>query len=256
MNDYSSRSRFYKNEFNTTEDFELIKLLIQKTTGPIAELPCGSGRLLPLHKEHERITFLVDSESLMIEEINRNILAPHISPIIGDMRFWRPNTLLGLILVPRGGIQLLSNIDDFHSCIHNLSNNLSSEGILYLDIALPWNFSLLTNEILPEFMRFSSFEPIKGKSVIPINDIMLTRQFHSEISQQDIIVNLSFSLSNKTDETFLFSENYRWIHISHSQVLKVLHYFKMSVLDCFGSYDLSNYDDTSSRLIIVCKKEN
>jgi len=71
MNNYSERARFYQYEFNSVEDFGTIEYLIARSGKSIAEIPCGSGRLIYLYEKYPRIIYMVDREPQMISARGR-----------------------------------------------------------------------------------------------------------------------------------------------------------------------------------------
>lgn len=256
MNDYSKRSQYYRSEFKTDDDFNLIEWLLTKTNGPLAEMPCGSGRLLPIYKKHTGRVYMVDREPSMIEQLKLNNPGDTIIPIVGDIKEWQPSEPLSLILFPRGGIQLLGNIAEFSTCLRNVNENLQPSGWLYIDIANPWNFSPSTYSILPNFMRFDYTGSLSGVSEIEITNGKLIRQFQSSISDSRIVVDFTYNIKEgEMPEREHFTGKYQWIRIMKSDIEEVINSLYFQSVSYYGDYDFTPYTNESSRMIIVAQKK-
>lgn len=257
MNDYSKRSQYYRSEFKIDDDFNIIESLLSKTDGALAEMPCGSGRLLPIYKRHTRRVYMVDREPTMIEQLKLDNPGDTIIPIVGDIKEWQSDEPLNLVLFPRGGIQLLGNIHEFITCLRNVNQNLRQGGWLYIDIANPWNFSANTYSILPNFMRFDSTGSLSGSSEIEIANGKLIRQFQSSISDSQIVVDFIYTIKEgELPEREHFTGKYQWIRILKSDIEEIFNSLNFQTVSYYGDYDFAPYTSESSRIIIVAQKSN
>lgn len=260
MNSYVERARFYNYEFNTKIDFELLSSIIKTSEKPIAEIPCGSGRLLPLHKEHNREVYMIDVEPLMIEQLERVIheqkLNDRVKPQIGDFRFWKSCKPVETILIPRGGIQLLQNSADFNVTIKNLHGSISKNGHIYIDIAKPWNHNRNEAHLLPEFMRFSDEHILEGESVFMMDNIgELKRNFTSKINEEYVVVNFDFCAKFfDGKDSSNYNMKYQWRNITLNELSKCLSISGFKIMELYGDYSRNEYSVNSSRLICIAQK--
>lgn len=259
MNDYSQRSKFYNFEYVTTDDFPLIRSILKMGIGPVIEIPCGAGRLLKLHSEHKRNVFMVDLEPRMVEQCRRDIfgngLEQRISCFVGNMKEWISPEKGELIIVPRGGLQLLINRDEIQTTLNNFYQNLKINGVMYLDIADPWYSSDKNNHLLPEFMRFSKSDFLYGESEFSLQSPgLLTRSFISERHKDHISVDFKFSMHHD-EEVINYEGIYRWERIKFSDLMDDLHMIGFVVKNVYQNYYFQNYEPGSSRIICIAQKK-
>ena len=258
MNEYSQRSKFYNYEFITTDDFPAIRSMLRMGIGSVIEIPCGTGRLLKLHTEHKRKVFMVDLEPRMVEQCRQDILGngleQRISCFVGNMKEWISPEKAELILVPRGGLQLLINRDEVQTTLNIFYQNLKNNGVMYLDIADPWNSCEKNDDLLPEFMRFSKSDFLQGESVFsPQSQGLLTRCFISERHNDHISVDFKFSMHHD-EEVINYEGSYRWERIRFSDLMDDLHMIGFVVKNVYQNYCLHDYEPGSSRIICVAQK--
>lgn len=262
MNDYSRRAEFYRTEFKTKEDFPLLLRVLEFGIGPIADIPCGAGRLLGLHLKHNRITYMVDLEPAMVKickkSVSENTVAKRIIVCIGDIKNWRAPMKLSAILVTRGGIQLLSTRKDIRTALVNCYRNLTRGGILYLDIADPWGASPDSHRFLPEFMRFGKQKIIAGKTTFKLDKGgTLIRNFTSQIFLKHILVDMNFRARYKNSKQELcFKSLYRWCRISLEDLKTLLISTNFTILGMFQDYNFSPIKSGAGRIICIAQKED
>ena len=258
MNDYSSRFRFYRYEFITTDDFPLLRYILGLGPSPVIEIPCGAGRLLDIHSEHQREVFLVDLEPKMIEicqqEIAKKGLEARIFPVVGNMRDWCSTKKAGLALVPRGGIQLLLTRKDILETFNNLHQNLCEEGLLYLDIADPWGSNPANYNLLPEFMRFKKSRVLRGRSDFLLEGTNhLLRKYISVRYKDYIFVQFIFFVNQSNQ--IIYRGSYRWKRIEYDDLVTDLNSSGFVIKKIYGDYEFQEYQAGASRIICIAQKE-
>lgn len=259
MNNYSSRAEYYQYEFGTDEDFQVVGTLLKHSEKAMAEIPCGSGRLLPLYQQIKRRVWMIDLERNMVKKCEERIeqanLQSRVRAVCDDMMQWQSPEKLQLIIMPRGGIQLLANIDEVRQTLVNLSESIAPEGLLYLDIACPWTAGKDTH-LLPEFMRFGQNNNIKGKEVFPMSEgEVLTRYFEAIMKQDAVIAKFSFSVGEVKETKRTYSADYRWIKIDSEYLLHTLGELGYVSIQLYGDYLLKEYSKDSARLLCLAQKQ-
>ena len=262
MSNYSTRAKFYHVEFRTTDDFPFIRWLLRKSIAPVLDIPGGVGRLLPLYAEvNDLESHLVDREPAMYfrcrEEIKRMGLNHRVYAHMGDMRTWRSPNKFGLILIARGGLQLLPCIQDVVTTLKNLRANLKPSGLLYVDIHNPWavqsNTTNRSPEIpeLPEFMQFYKSTCIEGENQYSLSgDGVLIRRFCSTLTKSFVEVKFTYPSENKSSVQKYFAYG-KWLHISKMELLKVAGYVGLDLEEWYGDYEHSPLSPNSPRIVAV-----
>jgi len=259
MNNYSERSQYYQYEFITKDDFPLIRYVLQMGNGPVIEIPCGSGRLLDLHSEHKREVYMVDLESRMIDHCKKNILVKglesRVSAIIGNMINWYSPIKVELVMIPRGGLQLLRSRDEIKATLYNANKNLASRGIIYIDIADPWNASVENLDLLPEFMRFIESRVLEGSSQFNIDgNNILSRRYISELHENHITVQFKYEANSSIRTEY--GGTYQWLHISVNNLRDDLTSAGFEVLNVYSNYLFGDHQPGASRIICLAQKKD
>jgi SAM-dependent methyltransferase len=145
MSSYQERAPFYRSEFATRDDFPLLGRLLAGKQGLVVDVPCGAGRLLPLHQAHDREVIMVDIEPAMTRQCQlaatSSGLAPRVSAVHGDITTWRAPRPAARVVVARGGLQMLPSQQAITQALTASAANLAQAGVLYLDVAMPWTMT-------------------------------------------------------------------------------------------------------------------
>lgn len=261
MNDYSKRSQIYNIEFNTTEDFPILEKIINNND-PVLDIPCGAGRLIDLYVNcRNKRVYLVDREPSMISKCQDIVIQAKLNfrifPCIGDLRNWIPPEKLGLILISRGGIQLLRSKKEIRESILHLTRYLKNKGKLYIDIADPWESDIKNQILLPEFMRFKGSKIIQGETGFHNKEgIYVIRKYNSKLYDNHLTAKLLYKVENKhTNKKLKFSSVFSWRRIRYQNLEDIIKITGLNIKKCFGDYNFNNYTKGSSRIICIIQKE-
>lgn len=253
---YKKRAINYKKEFNTKEDFKVIKFLLNKTKGRVLDIPCGAGRLLPLYKNFPKDVILVDKESKMINkcrtEIQKEGLSKKIKAYQGNIKSWTCNKKFNLILVPRGGLQLLPNKNQIKQALKNLKTQLNPNGEIYIDLHLPWG-SNKKEASLPSFMQFNKDSFCKGveKYQLP-NKRTLVRKYKS--FKKDKFIKAKFEYvekNNKGEVVRQYEAKNSWTKITINDIFQMSDELGLTFLHLWGDYSRGTFQSDSPRVVAV-----
>ena len=258
MGDYSIRAQFYHIEFNVVDDFPVIRTLLEEVRGKVLDIPSGIGRLIPLYAEMGEIeVHLVDKEPEMYKRCTKRIeafnLGDRVFAHIGDMRKWSTSTLFSLILVPRGGLQILSSFKDVIITLQNIRRQMKRKALLYVDIHNPWaDYDSIDSDLLPEFMRFQGNVSIEGEKRFALpNGGILIRKFRSQITESMVIAYFDYVLCLNGICEQKYSAKGQWLRIDANNLIKAAHSVGLRRDALYGDYHFSPLSPTSARITAI-----
>lgn len=136
---YAERAAFYATEYATTVDHDFLKCLVTRGVRSILEIPAGVGRNLDWLAATGREVVMADLEPEMIRRLSERIAeqgaGDRVSALVADMRSVDLDRTFDLVLVPQGGIQLLSDERDAARALALLRRHLAPLGTLLVDLA-------------------------------------------------------------------------------------------------------------------------
>lgn len=111
----------------------------QRSSGPVLELACGTGRLtIPLARDGHEVVGL-DASPAMLALARRKAeqaSAPAVF-VQGDMRAFDLGRRFGLVLISCNSLSHLVEPDDLRSCFAAVRRHLAPGGVLAFDVVLP-----------------------------------------------------------------------------------------------------------------------
>lgn len=252
MSGYRARARYYDLEFDTHEDFSLIGAIVPQS-GLVLDIPCGTGRLLPLYESIDNSVLMVDIESAMTagcrERIDRMGMQGRVEVLTADMRSLRLAQRAATVLVAHGGLQMLRSGEDVDRALHSLANCVGPGGLMYVDVADPWGVDPSLRSRLAPFM---ALEEINGVQVKSAGGLTMTRTWFSHVAEREWRVEFSYSVSNssgaKIDE---YEATSIWLRLSKEALMTTLRSAGIEVVRSLGDYDGRPYTEGSPRLILV-----
>lgn len=257
MSGYSVRAQFYHIEFNVGDDFSVIRTLLRNAHGKVLDIPSGVGRLIPLYAEMEKMeAHLVDKEPEMYKRCAKRIedfnIGDRVFAHIGDMRTWRTSTPFSLILVPRGGLQMLSSFEDVIITLQNLRRQMKHNALLYIDIHNPWSTYNFKAPLLPEFMQFQGNTSIRGERRFNLPDgSILIRKFRSRITESTVIAHFVYVLCSNGICAQKYSAKGQWLRIETNKLMKAAYNVGLRCEALYGDYHFSPLSPTSARTIAI-----
>jgi SAM-dependent methyltransferase len=257
MNDYSGRARIYRQEFVARDDFELLRKILAGKDGLVIDAPAGTGRLLEVHAEHHRRVILVDLEPTMVAQCKQQItarnLSSRVSAVQGDIRKWLPPQPASRIVIARGGLQVLPSQEAMAEAVRRSAANLDREGVLYIDVALPWALSAATFHDLPVFMRFSDTSELRGHTLIWLNDeVSVRRSYRSVMYADRVVVDFEYTLIGVQHESWRdFVARTSWARLQPGHLRNWLTKQGLKIKATYGDYTEVPYTAQSSRFICM-----
>jgi cyclopropane fatty-acyl-phospholipid synthase-like methyltransferase len=136
---YAERAAFYETEYATTADHAFLKALVTPDVHAILEVPAGVGRNLDWLAATGREVVMADLERAMIVHLRERLAErgaqERVTALVADMRSLNLPRRFDLLIVPQGGLQLLSGPEDALRALQSLRPHLRSRGRLVLDLA-------------------------------------------------------------------------------------------------------------------------
>jgi len=257
MNAYDRRAPFYLNEFAVRDDFTLLGRLLAGDTGLVIDVPSGAGRLLPVHQAHGRDVIMVDLEPAMVRQCQLGALsmnlAPRVGAVQGDITTWTAPKPAARLVLARGGLQMLPSQDDVTQALTASAANLGEEGILYLDLAMPWTMAPATSRYLAPFMRFAARRHLEGYSYIQAgNGIRIRRTYVSELLKDRVAVHFRYEIDRHASGGWQdFEADASWCKIDPPSVLSTLKKNNLKAISLLGDYAGTAYTAQSARFICI-----
>ena len=256
-NDYSGRARIYDREFAVRDDFGLLRRVLAGPPGLVIDAPSGAGRLLDLHAKHRHPVILVDLEPAMVARCRQGIAArnlwPRVTAVHGDIRTWVPSQPADRTIIARGGLQVLPSPQAAAEAVLRSAANMAHQGILYIDIAVPWALSPATFHDLPVFMRFADGSELRGHTLIDLGDGTAVRRSHSSVLTADrVIADFRYEHTGRPrDDCGDFTARTSWVRIDPDQLRQSLASHGLAIMATLGDYAGKPYTASSSRFICV-----
>lgn len=261
VGDYATRADHYLSEFNTRLDFDVVGGLLLSNHGPVLDIPCGAGRLLPLYaKLRVSDLCLVDIENAMVQVCRREAARLGFNSTCrvfqGDLRQWRMRSHFGLIVVPRGGLQMLGRMGEVRKAMANLQSGLSPGGLVYVDVHDPWSAFGEPSDTLPSFMRFTDRRSLSGVSEYHDGPVRITRRYESKLNEDSLDVQFEYTESPALGRARgrRTRASARWIRISRDELLCAAIDSGLEPVSVSGDYDGRAPDARSSRIIATFRR--
>jgi SAM-dependent methyltransferase len=117
--------------------------LAERSSGPILEIACGTGRVtIPIARKGIEICG-VDNSLPMLEVLRENLarepeqVRRHVTVQEGDMRSFRLNRKFPLAIIPFRPMQHMFTVEDQVAALKTAAAHLTDEGILAFDVFYP-----------------------------------------------------------------------------------------------------------------------
>lgn len=179
------------------KDFAFYKAMAEKFGDPILELGCGTGRIMiSLARDGFRVTGLDLSEN-MLGQLERNLaseaedIRTKICYTQGDMSDFRLDSKFNLVIIPFRSFQSLTTTEQQLSCLRNISDHLTDNGALLLDLFNPYLPLLLMD-------KDSQMEQFRQEFSLPDGTHVVRTAYHrnvdfnSQIVESDLVYDLTY----------------------------------------------------------------
>ena len=224
--------------------------------GRVLELGCGTGRVaLPVAQAGVDIVGL-DFSTPMLDEARRKILGAQplsgsLTLVEGDMRDFSLKENLGddeplsLVIIPFRGFLSLMTVGDQIRALLNIKRHLRPGGRLILSIFVP-DPSMLVQEIDVPYHFRDVTDPRTGRQFV-----LWQQNRYDNYSQ---IVHTRTIIEELDDQGVVRERKYRDFQLRYIHRWEMHHLLRMcgfEVLDLFGDFSRSDFDDTCTEMIWV-----
>lgn len=256
MTGYRQRAPFYRSEFATRDDFPLLRGLLAGGNGLVADIPSGAGRLLPVHQGHDREVIMVDLEPAMTAQCRAAVtaagVAPRVSAVCGDITTWRAPKPAARVILARGGLQILPTQLAIAQALTASAANLAREGLLYLDVAMPWTMTPASAPQVAPFLRFTDGTWLEGHSCIQASGMRIRRSYLSILLPDRVSVHFRYEADGAATEGWRdFEADATWLRVEAVSVTSALESSNLSVRSALGDYAGTPYTPGSARFICI-----
>jgi SAM-dependent methyltransferase len=229
--------------------------LAQKSSGPILEIACGTGRvLIPIARRGIEIHG-VDNSRPMLEILKRNLrkesaqVREKVSLHEGDMREFRVDKQFPLVIIPFRPMQHMHTVGDQLRALKTAASHLTADGILAFDVFYP-KFEMINSKMgeeVPEMEWKSSSDPsamvrryFRKESVDKINQVFDFTFLYRTFKNEQLIA--------EETETFQLSF-YTYPHLRALFLLAGL-----EIAAEYGSFAKTPMDNAAEQMIFLLRK--
>ena len=222
--------------------------------GPVLELGCGTGRVtIPIAKAGVNITGLdISKEMLKITE-NKiqtcQLDESKINLINADMRSFDLNKMFSQVIIPFRGFLCLLTVEDQISTLVNIKKHLKPKGRLIITSFVPdINYMIRDEDSLYHYRDV--IDPIDNTKNIIWNKNVFD-QYNQIINTRIIVdkINDGFEVNNRIYRDFDLRYVYRW------EMHHLLELYGFEILELYGDFDRSEYNEFSSEMVWVVKNK-
>ena len=234
-----------------TDDIPFYVEEARQSGGPVLELGCGTGRVaIPIAQAGVH-TVGLDFSPNMLDVAGRKLQAAGVGKkltlIRGDMRDFSLDQAFKLVTIPFRGFLALLTVEDQMKTLDSIGRHLAPDGRLVFNIFAPDPHTLLREGDVPLHHRDVT-DPETGTRMVLYdqsrfdnhNQIIDVRQIAEELDEAGAV-------SRKLYWDFQLRYAHRW-EIEH-----LLARCGYEVIDLFGDFDRSPFDETSTEMVWVAR---
>lgn len=250
---YTVLSQFYDLEFEPFDaDLHMYQQFAKRARGPILELGCGTGRVLPSLLEAGYPVSGVDTSEHMLEAARQRV-GDEVELVNRDMRNLNrsPELNNAPFRFALSAINTFLHLPDVQSQLYALESIrevVQPGGILLLDVFLPDPAYLLSldGRVQHDF-----------QSLLPSGDRLdkWSSRTH-DIAAQIIETTVFFDITTPDGELTRLIDSYttRYIHVYELEHL--LHRTGWELVSLYGGYDLEPFDSDAERIIALAARSD
>lgn len=226
-----------------------------RSGGPVLELGCGTGRVtLPIAQSGIDIVGLDNSEGMLARARDKAALLEdghgNMDLCMGDMRKFSLDRTFSLIIIPFRGFLSLLSVEDQVRCLTTARKHLEPDGRLIFNIFVPDPQMLVEDEDAAFHLRDVT-DPDTGRTSVvwqqtrvdSFNQVLSVRLIVDEIDQEGAV-----------GKRFYRDYQIRYAH--RIEILHLLERCGFEVVDLYGDFDYSPFDEDSGEMVWVAKPRN
>ncbi len=250
-NDFDEWADIYDRVYSyVTEDIHFYVDEALNIGGTVLELGCGTGRVcIPIADTGADVVGL-DLSSSMIKVAKRKSKSlmsdsGSLTLIQGDMRNFSLDTVFDLIVIPFRGFLSLLSVSDQIDTFNSIKRHMDTNTRLIFNMFVPDNNMLVQDSDVAYHLRDVT-DPVSGSTYTlwnqshcdNYNQIIDTRLIIDELDNRGVV-------SQRIYRDFQIRYSHRW-EIDH-----LLARCGFTVVDLFGGFDRSVFDEFSSEMVWV-----
>ena len=226
-----------------------------RSGAPVLELGCGTGRVtLPIANSGVDVLGLDNSEGMLEQARGKARLLEDghggIDLHVGDMRDFSLGRTFPLVIIPFRGFLALLSVEDQVRCLANIREHLEPGGRLIFNVFAPDPQMLVEDEDAAFHLRDVA-DPDTGRTFViwqqtrvdNFNQILSVRLIVDEIDQGGTAAN-----------RFYCDYQIRYAH--RFEILHLLERCGYEVIDLYGDFDGSPFDEESGEMVWVTRPKN
>lgn len=248
---FGTYARFYDLDLGSVdEDLFLLRQFARRSSSPILELGCGTGRaLLPLARDGHRVVG-VDVSPAMLEIARRKVeaegLAGRVSLVEQDMRNLDLQERFNLVFAAISSFSHLLTLDEQLATLSRVREHLAPGGTLLLD---------LFNPDLAHLLEFRG-QMTLDKIIYDADGQRLLKFRTETVDLARQVIHVTYVVDRVDDqghvERTLFPFEMRYLFRYELELLLLHAGFEVEAI--YGSYDLDDFDQDSPSMIAVARQ--
>ena len=237
------------------EDIPFYVREASRSGGPVLELGCGTGRVtLPIAQSGIDIVGLDNSDAMLEQARAKTHLLEdgHGSMDLhaGDMREFSLGQTFPLVIIPFRGFLALLSVEDQVRCLTGIREHLGPDGRLIFNIFVSDPQMLVEDEDAAFHLRDVT-DPDTGRTLViwqqtrvdTFNQILSVRLIVDETDQAGTVGNRFYS-------------DYQIRYAHRFEILHLLERCGYEVVDLYGDFDYSPFDEDSGEMVWIAKPRN
>ena len=256
MNSYDGWANVYDSIYAyVREDIPFYVQEAVRSRGPVLELGCGTGRVtLPIAQAGIDIVGLDNSDAMLAKARGKAVLLKEgdgsMDLRMGDMRDFSLDRTFPLVIIPFRGFLALLSVEDQVRCLTAIREHLEPDGRLIFNIFVPDPQMLVEDEDAAFHLRDVT-DPNTGRTSVvwqqtrvdTFNQVLSVRLIVDEIDQEGTV-----------GKRFYRDYQIRYAH--RIEILHLLERCGFEVVDLYGDFDYSPFDEDSGEMVWVARPRN
>jgi SAM-dependent methyltransferase len=250
MPDFDRFVQYYDADMGSfADDLPFYRELARRTSGPILDAMCGTGRVIVPLAQAGFQTVGLDIAPAMVAAVEGKItqrqLGERLRVTQGDVRDFALAERFGLVLVPLNSFMHLETVDDQLAALRSIKRHMQPGGLLVLDLFNPDPRELMADQgvlVYEHTFTGTGGQPVQ-KYVVRRTDWAAQRQnvefIYDELDRDGRV----------TRQVMPFVM--RWLY--RFEVQHLLAYVGFDVEAVYGDYDLEPYTGDSPQLLVVAR---
>ncbi len=245
--DFDAWAEVYDSVYSyVRDDIPFYVGLAKQSAGPVLELGCGTGRVaIPIAEAGVEVVGLDVSQAMLDVAKAKAADLDKLELVHGDMRDFDLDRRFGLAIVPFRGFLSLLTVEDQRNTIFNVKRHLAPNGRLAFNVFVP-NHEMLVQEGDVAYHLRDGTDPETGETLVVYHQSSYDN--HNQIIDARIIVERldgRGAVTEKLYRDFQLRYSFRW------ELQHLLETCGFEVVDLFGGFDGSPFDETSTEMVWV-----